>query len=165
MTTIAYRDGVMASDSRGTDESEMVLTDCQKLYTLDSGAILGTAGDDDIRKLLKLLGKAKTPGDLPSKKRLAKTQSDFKGILVFPTKEIFIIHIAKPKSLDEDMDEWTAYVCEIWDSMCAVGTGAPYAYGAMEAGKTAPQAVEIACKRDIYSALPVHTLEISKQGE
>lgn len=165
MTTIAYKDGVMASDSRGTDENEMVLTDCQKLYILDNGAVLGTAGDDDIRKLVKLLNKSQGPSDLPSKKRLAKTQTDFKGILAFPTGELFIIHIAQPCSLDVNIDEWTAYVCEIKDSMCAVGSGAPYAYGAMEAGKTAAQAVEIACKRDIMSALPVQTLELSKQGE
>jgi hypothetical protein len=138
----------------------MVLTDCQKLYILDSGAILGTAGDDDIRKLLKLLNKASTPSELPSKKKLAGTKTDFKGILVFPGGEVFIIQVARPEGLEEAVTEWTGYVCEIKDTMCAVGSGAQVAYGAMEAGKTASEAVEIACRRDPFSALPVQTKKL-----
>lgn len=160
MTTIAWDGKTLASDSRGTDDNEMVLTNCQKLYTLSNGAILGTAGDDDIRKLMKLIGKAKKPSELPSKKKLAATKTDFKGILVLRTGEVYIVEVAKPKSLDADVDEWTGYICEITDSMCAVGTGAPYAYGAMEFGASAEEAVEVACRRDPFSALPVQILKI-----
>lgn len=149
----------MASDSRGTDEYEMHLTECQKLYKLDSGAILGTAGDDDIRGLLRLLAPAKGPSELPTKKRLAKTKTDFKGIIAFPSGEVYIIVVEPPR---EEWDDWAGYVCEIKDQICAVGSGAQFAYGAMEAGKTASEAVEIACKRDVLSALPVQVLKLEQ---
>lgn len=155
MTTIAYRDGIMASDSRCADEQDMHLTNCQKMYTLKNGSTLGTAGDDDARPLMKLLGRKQ----LPSRKKLAQTEVDFKGILVLPDLSVYIVEVGR-KEEEPGLGEWYGMLSEITDTICAVGTGSQFAYGAMEAGKTAAEAVEIACKRDINSALPVQELEI-----
>ena len=151
----------MASDSRGTDEHGMHLTDCQKLYTLKSGSILGTAGDFDARKIIKMLDKVEEPEALPSRKRLAKTKVDFLGILVFPSGKVFLIEIEQ----DASNQEWAGSVIEMEDNIVAIGTGSQFAYGAMEAGMTAPQAVAVACKRDTNSALPVKTLELQTKGK
>lgn len=164
MTTIAYRDGVMASDSRCSNEFDMHLTDCQKLFRLSSGAILGTAGDDDARKLMRLLAKAKVPDDLPSRKRLAKTQTNFSGLLAYPQGNVFLVGVEFIG--DGAAGEWTGYISEITDSMCAVGSGQQFAYGAMEVGATAAEAVVAACRRDLASALPVWTMTLKKsKGE
>lgn len=45
----------------------------------------------------------------------------------------------------------------------AYGTGRFYAMGALHAGCPAGRAVEIACKLDTSSALPVHVLPVSEQ--
>ena len=42
----------------------------------------------------------------------------------------------------------------------AIGTGREFAYAAMECGKNAIEAVEIACKFDVYSSLPVNSVVI-----
>lgn len=50
---------------------------------------------------------------------------------------------------------------EINDFGCyAIGSGCDYAMGAMMAGKNPTEAVRIAAKLDIYSALPVRTLSL-----
>lgn len=158
MTTVSYRDGVMAADSRCSDEYGMHLTHCQKIYRLSSGALLGTAGDDDARSLMDLLAKAKTPKQLPSRAELAETKTDFKGILVFPKGDVYLVGVDYTEHNSEG--EWTGYISEIRDRMCAVGSGQQFAYGAMEAGKSAADAVRIACKRDTNSALPVQMADL-----
>lgn len=156
MTTIAYTNGVLASDSRATDSvTDMHVTECPKLFKLENGAILGAAGDDDDREVQELLGKS-SPSRMPSRKKLAELETEFSGILIFPGGRVFKIEIEH----NEDKGTWAGSVLEIKDKMVAVGTGAPFAYGAMEAGASSVQAVEIACRRDINSALPVQVLEL-----
>ena len=158
MTTIAYKGGVLAADSRCSDAYDMHLTNSQKLYRLDSGAILGAAGDDDARELMTLLGKAKTPKQLPSRADLGATRTEFSGILVLPNSDVFLITVCYVERTGEG--EWTGAITKITDKMCSVGSGQQFAYGAMEAGASAPDAVRVACKRDTHSALPIQTLEL-----
>lgn len=154
MTTIAYIGNVLAADSRASEEDTHV-TDCQKIFKLENGAYLGSAGDDDDRELQEILG-ASSPSKMPSRKKLAACEMQFSGILVFPNGRVFKIEIEH----NEERQAFTGSVFEIKDKMCAVGSGASFAYGAMEAGATAQQAVEIACRRDINSALPVQSVSI-----
>ena len=51
---------------------------------------------------------------------------------------------------------WTRYAC---------GTGSKAALGAMMAGASARQAVEIACKLDPNSGPPIKTLKIADIGQ
>lgn len=57
----------------------------------------------------------------------------------------------------------TAWMCddelavfELIDKVIGIGSGSPYALGAMDAGATAMEAVMIACRRCIYTSEPVH---------
>jgi ATP-dependent protease HslVU (ClpYQ) peptidase subunit len=46
---------------------------------------------------------------------------------------------------------------EVIDDFVAIGSGAAYALGAMEAGADVVRAVEIACERDPSTSAPIHT--------
>lgn len=154
MTVIAYssRHRVLAADSRCSDAMGMHVTNCQKIFRLRNGAILGTAGDSDDRDVRDLLAKA-TPRKLPSRAILAETKNRFSGILVFPKGHVWTVEVWH-REFDHD-GEWAASVDSIRDELVATGCGAQFAYGAMEVGATPIEAVRAACRRDTACALPV----------
>lgn len=158
MTTIAFKDGIMASDSQCTDDYQAFLTKVRKIDRLPNGALLGQAGDADSREVIALLAKA-TPKKLPTRKELGETKTKFSGILAFPNGLVFLVCV---EASGEGSDGgWRGEVVEIEDRMCAVGSGYQFALGAMAAGKSAKQAVEIACRYDIYSSSPVREMHVT----
>ncbi len=153
MTVIAYstKHRILAADSRASDDKgEYHLTDCQKVYRLKNGALLGLAGDGDSRDLQTLLEKA-TPRKMPSRAQLVELKLDATALLVFPKGQVFMITAEYMKS----RESWTGEVMPIRDRYVAIGSGQAYAYGAMEAGADPIKAVRAACRRDLLCALPV----------
>ena len=108
MTTIAYRDGVMASDSRSSDEYGMHLTNTHKIMRLRSGALWGAAGDCDDRAIVDLLTDVKIEEDLPSRAALAETKVGSYGILVLSTGAVYLIGAAR--EIWEGDSEWSGWV-------------------------------------------------------
>jgi 20S proteasome alpha/beta subunit len=154
MTVIAYssKHRILAADSRCSDAYGMHLTNCQKIFRLRNSALLGTAGDSDDRDVRELLARA-TPRKLPTRPALAELKSQFTGVLVFPKGQLFLVSIGYREFTNTG--EWAASVDSIRDEILAVGCGAQFAYGAMEAGATPVEAVRATCKRDTACALPV----------
>ena len=78
MTTVAFKDGVMAADSQITDDhSDYRLTDCEKIYRVEScGALIGQSGADDIRDILNMFEEIapECGDDLPTQFDLAEMQ-------------------------------------------------------------------------------------------
>lgn len=151
MTTIAYKDGVMASDSAwvyaGTQTSS-----ASKILRLSSGALLGEAGDNDSRVIRPLLEKILCFAKIPLGKELAATNVDYSALLAFPNGEVAIILIGH-----DDKRGWYGEAWKATRGCAAVGSGCDLAYGAMSMGASAAQAVAVACKWNIDSRLPVHT--------
>jgi len=156
VTTIAYRDGTIACDSCWAVDG-MVDTLSKKIKRLKYGVLLGGAGDGDARFFDKLLS-VKRPEDLPTYEQLQTLRIESMHLLIFPDKRIF--KIATNFSIEDGAGVW-----EVEGTFTAIGAGASFAIGAMEAGATARQAVVIACRRDINSRLPVHTLSLPKKGK
>lgn len=128
MTTVAYRDGVLAADSRIT-AADMVVTDkATKVHRLRDGSLFGHAGSvEDAERLKRALVKGHdAPKDL-----------DVIALLVHPDGTI------------------TLFEGNLWikqtDPYYAIGSGAPYALGAMDAGADAPSAALIGSRRDTSS--------------
>jgi hypothetical protein len=152
MTTIAAKDGVMACDSCWTDSNGLYGTSLTKIIRLKSGALLGEAGDVDNRAVVKLLQGCKTFDQLPTALELAATCANSTSLLMLSNGEMASIYIGR-------IDGTTAYEASVWKvnrGGAAVGSGAQVALGAMDSGKSARQAVEIACRRDVNSKPPVH---------
>jgi hypothetical protein len=160
MTTIAYKAGHMSCDSCWTYGHVQTVSQV-KITRLSSGALLGQAGDNDARAIEEILDRVKKPSMLPSREALQNTKVDFYGLLVLPGERIF--HIATARTDDQGWvkeDEDDAGVWEGNRNIAAAGSGSLLALGAMDAGVSAAVAVRIACRWDINSRLPVHTLSL-----
>lgn len=155
MTTIVYRDGVMAADSRATVDTEaggarMVM--CDKLFRVGD-AIIGTAGDGfasllfvDWYRFTMLEPDKDRADELAS--RLLEGEADI-DMLVLRKDGLF------------EFDKWCRAE-RIKMPFYAVGSGAKAALGALHMGADARQAVAVACKIDPYSAPPIVTMSLRK---
>ena len=158
MTVIAYRSGIMCCDScwasNGTQTVSMI-----KIKRLTSGALLGSAGENDSREMEKLLDKIKHPDKLPSRQELIALKLDYAGLIAFPRGGVWMIATGKTDAAgyadydDDDMGVWPAATI---GGYAACGSGQDMALSAMDAGATAREAVEIAIKRSIHCRAPVH---------
>jgi len=160
MTVIAYTKGILAADSRATDDDGLVLK-TTKLYELPNGSFCGAAGDADVRDVLAILGRKASIIKLPSRASLIKTKTSCTILWVFPNGEkVYRVQIGN-NSADNNSDSgWWAEVLEIEDGYAAVGSGSAYALGAMVSGKTAVEAVRAACRLDVNCGLPLSFLKV-----
>lgn len=153
MTTIAYRDGLMACDSAWSD-GYTLFTRQSKIVRLPSGGLLGSAGDADCRAIEELIGKVKTVAGLPTRKALLDLQIDYNGILVLPKGKIIFV-------ASEFKDgKWGGGFMEVSESFFATGSGDEFALGAMECGRSAKDAVNIAIRRNMTCRAPVHVIAL-----
>lgn len=154
----------MSADSKCSDDFNGFLTKCQKIFRLENGALLGTAGDGDCRDVLTLLGRSKCTTRttfMPTRDQLGQTKTEFAGLLAFPNGKLFTIFIY-PRNLGTSDSEWTGEVIEMEEGFAAVGSGAPYALGAMKQGASAAQACNIACYYDNNCGLPIRSEQVKK---
>lgn len=141
MTTIAFRDGVMAADSQATVGN--CITRTTKLYVKKAGrkpCLLGFCGDvTNARTFIDWYGSGKA---LPDVLRTAPGEDEGFEVLVWDGQKLWVVcNDGRP--------------VEVEDPYYAIGSGAPFALAAMDCGKSAKEAVRIACKRDIYSSAPI----------
>lgn len=162
MTVIAYRAGLMCCDScwssNGTQNVSAI-----KILRLSSGALLGSAGDNDCRVMYELLDKVRSPAKLPSRAELALTRIDYDGLIAFPKGGVWQIVTGKHTDAgypEDDEADFGAWPATTMGGYAAVGCGADYALSAMDAGASAKDAVTIACRRNVYCRLPVHVLRL-----
>jgi hypothetical protein len=158
MTAIAFDGKVMAADSLCTTADGFKLTSTPKIFKLKGGGILGTAGDDDIREVMALLDNCKDEYDLPSRRDLGATQTDFNGLLYLPNKRLYYIIAVPPDK--EAGTGWDGSVTEITAPYWAVGHGGDIALGAMAAGADAIDAIKAACHHSRFCELPVQVMNI-----
>jgi ATP-dependent protease HslVU (ClpYQ) peptidase subunit len=146
MTTIAYKDGVLACDSAWSEDSRIVGS-ITKITRFETGVLYGSAGHGDDRALVSLLRLVRTPDDLPSVNDLWDIHQEITALVVFPDKQVYMVFTGT--------DDCGAFPLT---PPAAIGSGKWIALGAMDAGKGAVEAVKIACNRDCHSRLPVHSL-------
>jgi ATP-dependent protease HslVU (ClpYQ) peptidase subunit len=138
MTTLAYRDGALATDSRVTAGDMIVSDRRKKVHRLRDGSIVAWSGSvQQAELLLRAMRK--------------------KGVQSPKLTEIAALHLRADGSLWE-------YEGEAWvkqdPGYYATGSGSPYAFAAMDAGASAKDAVRIAIKRDANSGGKVQSLKL-----
>lgn len=150
MTTIAYKDGIMAADSGLYDVgSGMYLGTVQKIYRLKDGSLLGTSGDGDARALIALLdslGAQATPD------ALLDTGVGGSFLLVEPDGRVYYVDIEQSEHIHQ---KGSASLVEVKHTHYAVGAGTLTVMGAMLAGKSAKDAVALTVKENVWTSLPV----------
>ena len=151
MSVIAFKDGVMASDSRGwAGRFKASPGRKKKLHRLRDGSLLGVSSGqvgmaDKFAAWMKRGGKSDDwHGKLPD---------NLSAMRFMPNGDLYVA---------EDSIDWTGPHKGM--TMYAIGSGGDFAMGAMVAGRSAIEAVRIACQLDAYSATPVFVLKRKKAG-
>lgn len=154
MTTIVYdkRNKIIAADSRNTDNGgARWLVD--KIEKLPDGSVFIGSGH------LYTIGQCKHW----AKQGFAEAKRpDFTFFLEdMEERDFSCLHISKDGETVTLID---AEMCiqPVINNFMAIGSGAAYALGALEAGASAVEAVEIACLHDGYSCLPVTTYKFKE---
>lgn len=162
MTTITYRDGVLAADSGVFNESRNLHEGAmQKVFQLMGGLLYAGAGDADDRAVRALLDNVRSPDQLPGAKELLATSCDINAVVVFPDGQVFTISCDASDADDEDDTTWDAEIIPLRAPYLALGSGCQIAMGAMWAGKSAVQAVEAACEHNVWTRGPVQSLRLA----
>ena len=130
MTTIAYRDGVLAGD---TQVSGGIKTYSPKVFTTKGGQLVGGAGD-----LVSVLVFVDWVGRPKSERPDLSHDDDFEALVISP---------------DGGVEWWdnTLRPVPVPEPFYAIGSGELAAMGAMERGASAEEAVEAGIKWDSQS--------------
>lgn len=143
MTTVVYRNGVMASDSAVT-VGDARMGSLRKVFRLKDGSLVGFAGDYARGvHFLKWLDTDRSE-DAPS-------LEDSTCMVVSPERVITVYQGEEslPILYGPDQD----YI--------AIGSGYTFALGACHQGASAEEAAQASCFHDVYSALPLQVERLS----
>lgn len=142
MTTIAYRDGILAGDTLIADEEVRFPGHARKVFRLRDGSLLGLCGDlAQIQAFMGWLRKG-TPGECPP-----FDKSD--AMIVRPDRVLIFCEGGRFSTLSG-----MPYV--------ALGSGRLLALGCLWHGGTAVEAVRAGIAHDIASGGKVHTVRLRR---
>lgn len=141
MTTIAYKDGVIACDSRQVRSGTIVSDNAPKCQVVDGVSFfLSGAVCDEKALIAAYFG---TPSPVPV---------ECSGYAVDGGRLIMVGHDDKTGVWKQDLDP---------ANPDAIGSGSPHALTAMDMGASAEEAVRAAMKRDIYTGGKVVTFRVA----
>lgn len=141
MTTIAYRDGVMACDSQVTF-SEVKYAKAKKIRKLADGSLIGVCGDWPAA--YRLMTGIRDDGTIGAD--LLDSVKGASAILVRPDASMWIVQGGARGGC-----------VPVFGPFLTDGSGFNVALAAMKAGANAKRAVEIAAELDVNSSLPIFT--------
>lgn len=144
MTTIIYRDGVMAGDTAVFDRGTYC-GETRKVFRNEAGALLGVCGCMSALAQLRDWFMAGADGDPPELK-----DQDSEGLLIRP----------------DGVAEWIGAGrkrIEMAGAYFAIGSGFHVAMGALAAGAPAIRAAEIACDLDNHTRRPIDVVHVNER--
>jgi ATP-dependent protease HslVU (ClpYQ) peptidase subunit len=150
MTTIAVRNGFMAADSQESDEGNSVKRPCKKIYEkqityrgVKWRVLIGTAGATYTGMVFVDWYDGNPNKRIPYQFENVDYMEDFECLILHPAGVFTVNRMCRP-ILSETAD-------------AAVGSGSKAAMAVMmhDHKASAKRAVEVACKIDAYTALPV----------
>lgn len=144
MTTIAYRNGILAADSRAYGGDRHPIGQKTKIFRLTNGDLVGcsTTQVGVANKFLRLLEGLN--GDYDD----IDEDWPLQALLVRKNGEVFLWSDGNSFTGPLEADFW------------AIGSGEQYAWGALWMGASAEEALECACVGDVFSAKPIHILKL-----
>jgi ATP-dependent protease HslVU (ClpYQ) peptidase subunit len=143
MTTIAYRDGILAADGRTTYGNTIFTDNNKKIHRLSDGALFALCGDVSyVQPMLDAL--EDDEAELP----IAEEGSSFTAVIVEKNGKL---------RLYEGRGGYIALDAPYY----AFGSGEEYAIGAMDMGASAEEAVKVASGRDLGTG---GVIQIEKPG-
>lgn len=144
MTTIAYKDGIIAYDSRMTAYNVVVDDNFNKLFQNNGVSLLYCGDVGDIEDFLRFY----FDNEIPSR------QLDCEALVVTLDK----FHCVDVVSDGEDYRIRKIPLRK--DNHYAIGSGTKLSLAAMDMGACSYDAVKLACSRDIYSGGKIRTFTL-----
>ena len=142
MTTIAFKAGVLAGDSLATDNQKWKCTKVHRLKTEAGRLLVGYCGEVYAAHVFMDWLK-----DTENSRKPEISSEDFEAIVVSESGCVTL--------WNQSLSPWRPE-----GDFFAIGSGALAAMAAMECGKSAVQAVKIACKYDPFTGGPVRSLKL-----
>lgn len=140
MTTIAYKDGVIAYDSQVT-RGDIITDDAYEKCIEQKGVKFFCAGPlSDHQRLVDVYFGAKPEGNIDASALVADGES--------------LLHVA----VDDTTGLWKTPILPA--RIYAIGSGSPFAFAAMDMGASAYKAIEMAAKRDTNTGGTIRTVII-----
>jgi ATP-dependent protease HslVU (ClpYQ) peptidase subunit len=139
MTTIAYKDGIIAYDGRVSRGSTIVYDDFDKMREREGVCFFGTGSTGDINELIGAWFGEEIVGECGA------------NALVLHDGSLTLIGYDEGKV-------WKSPV--VLDRSYSIGSGSEHALTAMDMGASAYQAVEIAMKRDSCTGGKIRTITV-----
>lgn len=139
MSVVAWDGSMIAADGRGVYGDDR-LVKSTKIWSFDDGEVIAGVGCH--AELLRLRDILRSPLRTRDAWPSFQKRGDFNTIIVANQFGAVLYQ-------EHDIP------VRIEDTFFAIGTGSPYAIGAMAMGANAVEAVEIACAHDIHCGLPV----------
>lgn len=137
MTTIVYRDGVLAADRRSSDGSYILPGRYRKAYKNKTGWLYAAAGTSGpCEDLNRFMHRAPADMDMFQSKF---PRGDYSALIVSPQGELYVVE----RGLVEEITKVASFY--------ALGSGSGPALGALYMGASAVDAVEIAQQIDMKS--------------
>ena len=140
MTTIAYKDGIIAYDGRCTVGGTIVYDDYDKMRERDGVFFFGAGGTSDINDLIKAYSGEEIAGECGA------------FAIVCKAGELSLISYEDSKIVESPV---------LLDKAYAIGSGRDHAYTALDMGASAYQAVEMAAKRDTGTGGKIRTFTVT----
>lgn len=143
MTIIAYDGKTVASDRQMTDNG--LKSAAQKIFKLEDGTVIAVVGDFALSLAMKDWYIAGRPeGKCPCN----HDKNNYGSIVVF-----------KPDGTIEEYENYETPV-QIIDPFMAWGSGRNYAMTALALGKSAEEAVKLACQFDVFCGMGFDSLPV-----
>jgi len=135
MTTITYRDGILASDSRAYSGGSTPIGQKQKIWQLECGTMFGvsTVHPGLSEQVAAWISSEQNRDYLPP------VDPTFTALLIDPLGQVFIA-----------IDSYF-FTGPLTGDYFAIGSGDHYALGAMAMGASAVEAVEVAMVHDAWT--------------
>jgi hypothetical protein len=152
MTTIAWDGEVLASDTLVTYAGE-IKRHSKKLFKLDENTLVGLSGNiTDCLRLYNWLSVDK--GEVSKYPDFSKEDSAYALVIKREFEDFFDSRFPReysshPVFVIKEYSHFGPYPITFRDKKHAIGSGMAFALAAMECGKTAIEAVEIAGKFDV----------------
>lgn len=145
MTTVVYRDGVLAADTMITYGTTLMPGSTKKIHKLPNGALYGFTGSLEIGEVMRrhLVDVGQTSGVLEDRHDLK--DENFEALVVQPDGTTLFF------------ENRTWMILKL--PYVAMGSGKDYAYGALELGASAKQAVKAAKALDANTGGRIVTLK------
>lgn len=143
MTTIAYKDGILAGDQRLSGDSHIWHDKSRKVFRLRDGSLFGACGDNGAGEvLLRGLKKGVLCPELPK-------DAEIDAILVTAEGKVLL---------------WEAGIWMKWpEPFVAIGSGRTFALAVMRLGHDAVTAVKAGVAGDVHSGGRVQTVKLKRK--